>query len=281
MENFEKQKNEAIEKHLEAIKTAFNEGQSGPEIPVLPRYLLNEADEYNIFIWENAIINDLMGLDEMLDYQQLFYVILNNRNNIKFALYILFRRLTDIENIKEIDNPSLFQSFIENLLIQPPKFKNGKWALMRVLELGYEFKESDKKYIQERFHKLESKNSLAEQYWMASRLAIKLNNLDDLKYALDHYSFKKIQTLVSFKIKKPFGIGLKNLVAIANNALYSYTNNGELFLRALEKYNLYDLITGMDKNGSFQRKLEAYKSNKPDQDLKFEKLVHKLLPELQ
>lgn len=117
-------------------------------------------------------------------------------------------------------------------------------------------------------------------------LVIHLNCYDRLKsrhliQRVDDY-FTILLTLESAKRKKIIGLGFNDWIAFANNAIHSYKKHWEYIELAFRKFELFDELVELDKKrkGTFQKKLEVFYSEIPEQDFSIDRIVKELYPEI-
>lgn len=98
---------------------------------------------------------------------------------------------------------------------------------------------------------------------------------------LDDY-FNVLLTLESAKRKKIIGFGFNGWIAFANNAIHSYKKHWEYIELAFRNFGLFDELVKLDKKGkgTFQKKLEVFYSEIPEQDFSIDRVVKELYPEL-
>lgn len=92
---------------------------------------------------------------------------------------------------------------------------------------------------------------------------------------------RELNTMLSFKMNRPIGFKLHNLLDIAVNAIINYRESGDIILKSIEKFGQAEKIYKLDqRKGTFERKRQEYMQNKPIQDKKFEEVVIEIFPEL-
>lgn len=142
---------------------------------------------------------------------------------------------------------------------------------------GYESKDCDEKYLRDVYKNLPTQSSFAS--WCIARFTYLLNDYE--KFEKVYRNDKVLFTILSFKLKKPVGINYPNLLGIANNAIQHYRDNGDIIIKAMHKYEVYEEILSRDKKKVFQEKKADFDKFKPIQDRHFQEIITTLFPELE
>jgi hypothetical protein len=221
----------------------------------------------------NKVINlsSITGVDSK-------YVI-NHLLNTNFPLAQLLIQTPDLDleiNYSDEHNLSVFKLLFEG----SDGIKYGyitKRTLIVLLTRGYQISESDKIYLTAQFKKSKTTEELF-LLWAFFRAAVICN--DDKKLELLELNDGVFRTLLSSKLKRPIGYAFTSLQQIANNAFQSYGKSGDLILKSMSKFGVYDVIISQDKKGTFKNKMENYYKFKPIQNSAVETLFLEVFPEL-
>ena len=128
------------------------------------------------------------------------------------------------------------------------------------------------------FYKNKISNQQMLELWCLARICYKLNNHDKIEKAFS--KDRVILSILSFKQGKPVGFNYPNLLGVANNAIQHYREQGDLILRSMKTFNVYDDIKIRDKKGTFKLKEQDFEKFKPIQDIDFDEIAYEIFPEL-
>jgi hypothetical protein len=70
-------------------------------------------------------------------------------------------------------------------------------------------------------------------------------------------------------------------ISFANNAIHSYSEYWEYLELSFKRFGLWDKLIQLDKNGTFQKKVEKFYSNMPKQKYDFDKVFYDLYPDFE
>jgi hypothetical protein len=169
---------------------------------------------------------------------------------------------------------SLFQILLEKADILDSYFRDTLHVLFR---RGYKSTLNDENFLSDFFHKM-PQTAEFQRHWCTAKVVYKLNDPEKILQSYD--VLYVIFTIASFKKGKPFGYRFRNLLAVANNALEHYKQFGEVLIEAMHHYNAYATIKALDRKGTFQSKMDAFKTAAPSQNLELTKIILEIYPEL-
>lgn len=222
---------------------------------------LNNLDEYEIEVFreefqkENKRFDNLIPLlDKASDKESAYYQFILSSPEVGI----------DFSKYKE---KTLLMSILGN-----KELRIG--VIIGLFENGYQLSEQDKLYIKE----TEPTKGVYE-YKQLSWLLFWWNNLKNKTLASSLCLYhKQLFTVLSAIKSKPIGLGFKNMVSIANNAVEHYKNCWFIIEKAFRKNTKsWDEI----KNApSFIKKLNEINVNQIATDEHFESLCKELFPEI-
>lgn len=105
----------------------------------------------------------------------------------------------------------------------------------------------------------------------------KLSN-KDLIPEIDNRILNVLYMIESAKEKRFVGTKLNNWVAFANNAIQYYPDFWEYLELAFRKFSILDEIMKSDRKGSFQKKLNDFHNNYPQQNFDIDEIARELYP---
>lgn len=70
-------------------------------------------------------------------------------------------------------------------------------------------------------------------------------------------------------------------ISFANNAIQYYSEYWEYLELSFKRYGLWDKLIQLDKNGTFQKKVEDFYSKMPKQKYDFDEVFNDLYPEIE
>lgn len=141
----------------------------------------------------------------------------------------------------------------------------------------YKVQHADAAFVTKLYSAISSEKEL--ESWCFIRFALLLDDAELLEVAFQKHM--PLFTIVSFKMKKPIGIRYPNLLGVANSAFLHYRSHGDILLKAMQRYGVYDQVVKRDRKNTFKYRLDDFELYKPVQDTAFNSLVFKIFPELQ
>lgn len=225
---------------------------------------------------EKAYFNSKFSLSTLVGVSEdiLFNAVLTDNTKYNFATFLLTNDIFAFSVSNTIKNKTCFQLASEILFSMADKYYQN--ILLLLFKRGYKVQESDHNYVKSLYAQIASQEQLV--IWCKIRFALLLN--EPALYEIASIKEKVLLTIVSFKMKKPVGIHYPNLLGVANNAFLHYRDNGDILLKAMKHYNVYDELIKRDQKKTFKYRLEDFQLYKPVQDSIFNEIVFKIFPEL-
>lgn len=222
----------------------------------------------------NANIN-LQGITSF-NKECLIISLLSLPGKFNFVRHLIVSGNIELEVNNFLDGKTTFICLLKQLISTSDEFYSAGHLFLELYKRGYESKECDEVFLREIYKDLPTKNSLA--VWCIARFAFLLN---------DHKTFDKafrndrvLFSIISFKMKKPVGFNYPNLLGVANNAIQHYRDHGDILIKSMYHYEVYNDIIERDKKKVFQGKQKDFEKYKPIQDKEFVEIVMHLFPEL-
>jgi len=224
---------------------------------------------------EKTYFNSKFSLTKLVGVSEdtLLNAVLTDKTKYYFATFLLANDIFSFSVSHTLNGKTCFQLASELVFETVKGFDN---LLLLLFKRGYRIQESDHNFTKNLFTQIASQDQLVN--WCRIRFALLLN--DPALYEIASHHEKVLLTIVSFKMKKPVGIHYPNLLGVANNAFLHYRDNGDILLKAMKYYNVYDEIIKRDQKKTFKYRLEEFQLYKPVQDTIFNGIILKIFPEL-
>ena len=215
-------------------------------------YQYNIIDEglFSIFYQldeeESEYANNLLDFEKITGLPNNEFVFRSLENPVKreFITRLLkCARLNFEVNFGNEKQQTVFQLITEYIFDHPGYFTFYDNPYLTIYRNGYINQPSDIAFLKTIYDtKVKSPRDL--ELWCFARFAFILNDYEMIKMAYAEY--KVLFTILSFKLKKPIGIGYPNLLGIANSALQHYTTHADMIIRALHEYKVYKSVGGIN-----------------------------------
>lgn len=194
------------------------------------------------------------------------------QEDVAFLEFILgFNRIELEINQPDNSDRTAFQAILSN---------NNIYTSLPVKSLfkaGYKLTDKDLEFSKEI---LESqKDLLAETY------IFKLcNRLNDRSLVDDVYNFSKLLFIIESARQGEliyYNFTGNKWISFANNAIQYYSEYWEYLELSFKRFGLWDKLIQLDKNGTFQKKVESFYSKMPKQKYDFDNVFNDLYPEIE
>lgn len=231
------------------------------------------TEEERQYVNANINLEAITGFDKSI----LLNSILAIPEKINFATHLLISDNIDFEINGMLNEKSSFVYLLDLLINKTDDFYYSMNHFLLILyKRGYTSKDCDGLYLKNLYKNLPSQKVFI--FWCMARFAFLLNDYE--KFDKVYRNEKVLFTILSFKLKKPVGINYPNLLGIANSAIQHYRDNGDMIIKAMHKYEVYEEILSRDKKKVFQEKKADFDKFKPIQDSHFQEIITTLFPEL-
>ena len=139
---------------------------------------------------------------------------------------------------------------------------------------GYNFQESDKEFLEAYFDDPHEREETIRLF--------KLFNILSPKTLVHEANRVKIVLMIieSAFADKIIGSKVSDWKAFANNAIHFHAKHWDYIELAFKKSGLFDKLINLDKKKTFQKKLEQFYQDIPDQDYDCDDVIQSLYPEL-
>lgn len=145
-----------------------------------------------------------------------------------------------------------------------------------LFKAGYKLTDNDREFLNELQET--QKDLVADAY------IYKLcNNLTDRSLVDDVFRFSKLLFIIESARKGEFiyyNFTGNKWISFANNAIQYYSEYWEYLELSFKRFELWEKLIQLDKNGTFQNKVEKFYSQMPRQKYDFDKVFYDLYPEI-
>jgi competence CoiA-like predicted nuclease len=146
-----------------------------------------------------------------------------------------------------------------------------------LFKAGYKLTDNDREFLKE----LQE----TQKDFVADACIYKLcNSLSDRSLVDDVFSFSKLLFIIESARKREliyYNFTGNKWISFANNAIQYYSEYWEYLELSFKRFGLWDKLIHLDKNGTFQKKIEKFYSNMPRQKYDFDKVFYDLYPEIE
>lgn len=229
---------------------------------------LFSLDDYEI-----EVFNKTLDLKKRDGNPAIFRWLINaKKSDIHFIHFLLNCQEIKFDvNEKNDKGESLMGSLLENTSLEAKQY-----LIQPLLKRGYVINSNDKQIIKEYYKNKADIEKLILQCEMSLKL-------DDSFYVVDIFKYINLLSIVASLergIIIGFGFESNAWIQFANNAIQNHTQHWKYIRKAMEHYNVWDLILKLDKKKSFIKKLEQLKQNPVNPDYECEYILFQLYPEV-
>ena len=226
---------------------------------------INALDDYEL-----GIFNETLNLNNRKPPALIQWIKKANQQDVSFLEFILSCESITIDiNQQDVENgnKTVLQELINNKNIQ----EYSKYFLIRLLlKRGYRIIDKDNSCL--------DCLAVSEENLLTITLGNRLSNRELIEVL--HRNSKLFLIITSIQKNEITGYKFTNWIAFANNAIFHYENYWEYIELALKKWKIWDKLIAEDKKGTFQKKLQKFYSNMPEQKYDVDEIFQNLYPEL-
>ena len=232
------------------------------------KHEIADLDDYEIEVLNSSSAFKPMNNEPKIHY----WFSIAHKEHFHFLEFMLEcdEIVIDVNEMSSSNN-SLFHTLFQNQSI------DFKLSLMKkILKRNYLFKTNDEQLIRSLNFSGREHNSIIIVCYLSNKLKDK-SQLDTL------FNYKNlICTIESAKRDEIVGFGYKpsEWIAFANNAIHSYKEYWEYIEVAFKHYGIWEKLIKLDRNATFQKKLNTFYETRPDKKYDCDRLFFELYPEL-
>lgn len=265
----EQRKSDAIRKSNEFIKEIKELRKLKSQNFSSAFTLIKNFDEYEL-----VVLNSILGFNSESKNKKIALIQWLStacQNDIAFIEFIL--DCSEIEiNVNQADEngKTAFQTIFENQEI------NEYIPLKSIFKRGYNLTNADREFFLNFSEQKPNRKNDFYIYDFCNRLTNR--SLFDLVFRHSKLLFiiesAKQQKIIGFKYKPT------KWIDFANNAIQYYSEYWEYIEMAFKGYELWEILTKTDKKGSFEKKVQTFYKEMPNQKYDIDGIFKDLYPEL-
>lgn len=235
--------------------------------------IIDELDELDEF--ETKILNDVLNLKGKVVESKpplIKWIDEAKQEDVPFLEFILGTNKIELDINKTDDSDrTALQAILLNSNI------HNTLPIKSLLKAGYKLTVNDQEFLKEL---QETQND-----FIADAHIIKLcNNLTDRSLVDDVFSFSKLLFIIESARQGEliyYNFTGNKWISFANNAIQYYSEYWEYLELSFKRFELWDKLIQLDKNGTFQKKVEKFYSQMPRQKYDFDRVFNDLYPEIE
>lgn len=235
--------------------------------------IIDELDELDEF--EAKILNDLLNLKGKVVESKpplIKWIDEAKQEDVPFLEFILGTNKIelDINKTDDSDRTALQAILLNNNI-------HNTLPIKSLFKAGYKLTDNDQEFLKE----LQE----TQKDFIADAHIYKLcNNLTDRSLVDDVFSFSKLLFIIESAKQGEliyYNFTGNKWISFANNAIQYYSEYWEYLELSFKRFELWDKLIQLDKNGTFQKKVEKFYSTMPRQKYDFDRVFNDLYPEIE
>lgn len=230
-------------------------------------YRLKNMDEFEI-----EIFNEVLNLKEKVVEGKpplIWFIDEARQPDISFLEFIIEAKQIKID-INEVDNSG--RTALQAVYLNSNIYKHSLDSLVKQLfKAGYKLTDNDREFLK----KLQDEKILKEDLHIYELC----NRLTDKSLVDDVYSFKKLLFIIESARQGKliyYKFTGNKWISFANNAIQHYGEYWEYIELAFKRYGLWGELIKLDRNKTFQKKVEDVNSKMQTQKYDFDNLFYDL-----
>jgi hypothetical protein len=235
--------------------------------------IIDELDELDEF--ESKILNDVLNLKGKIVESKpplIKWIDEAKQEDVPFLEFILGTNKIELDINKTDDsNRTALQAILLNSNI------HNTLPIKSLFKAGYKLTDNDQEFLKE----LQE----TQKDFIADAQVYKLcNNLTDRSLVDDVFSFSKLLFIIESARQGEliyYNFTGNKWISFANNAIQYYSEYWEYLELSFKRFELWDKLIQLDKNGTFQKKVEKFYSQMPRQKYDFDRVFNDLYPEIE
>ena len=236
-------------------------------------YIIDELDEFDEF--EINILNTVLNLkSKKVDNRPpiIKWIDEAKQDDVAFLEFILSYDKIELDINSEAENGrTALQAILSNANIY------NTLPIKALFKAGYKLTNNDNFVLS----KLEEDNKELSADIQIYRFC---NRLTDRTLVSDVFSYFRLLFIIESARQNEmiiYNFTGNRWISFANNAIQYYSEYWEYIELAFKRYGLWDKLIQLDKNGTFQKKVEAFYSKMPQQKYDFDDVFKDLYRELE
>lgn len=235
--------------------------------------IIDELDELDEF--ETKILNDVLNLKGKIVESKpplIKWIDEAKQEDVPFLEFILHTNKIELDINKTDDSDrTALQAILLNSNI------HNTLPIKSLFKAGYKLTDNDQEFLKE----LQE----TQKDFIADAQIYKLcNNVTDRSLVDDVFSFSKLLFIIESARQGEliyYNFTGNKWISFANNAIQYYSEYWEYLELSFKRFELWDKLIQLDKNGTFQKKVEKFYSQMPRQKYDFDRVFNDLYPEIE
>jgi len=255
-------------KHLRSLVADFRKRKSQNFSSIIDE--LEDLDEF-----ETKILNEVLNLKGKVVENKpplIKWIDEAKQEDVAFLEFILGTNKIELD-INKTDNSN--RTALQAVLLNSNIHKT--LPIKSLFKAGYKLTDNDREFLKERQEK--------QNEFIADAYIYKLcNSLADRSLVDDVFNFSKLLFIIESARQGElicFKFTGNKWISFANNAIHSYSEYWEYLELSFKRFGLWEKLIQLDKNGTFQKKVEKFYSNMPRQKYDFDKVFYDLYPDFE
>lgn len=231
---------------------------------------LEDMDEFEI-----KILNEVLNLKgKIIDNKPpiIKWIDEAKQEDVPFLEFILGTNKIELEiNVSDNYNKTALQAILLN------NFIHKTLPIKSLFKAGYNLTNNDREFLKKMQET--QKGAIADAHIYKFCNSLKDRNLVD-----DVFNFSKLLFIIESAKQGEmiyYNFTGNKWISFANNAIQYYSEYWEYLELSFNRFGLWDKLIQLDKNGTFQKKVEKFYSNMPRQKYDFDKIFYELYPEIE
>jgi len=235
--------------------------------------IIDELEDMDEF--ETKVLNDVLNLKGKVVENKpplIKWIDEAKQEDVPFLEFILGTNKIELDINKPDDsNRTALQAILLNSNI------HKTLPIKSLFKAGYKLTDNDRDFLKELQET--QKDFVADAY-----IYNLCNNLTDRSLVDDVFSFSKLLFIIESARQGEliyYNFTGNKWISFANNAIQYYSEYWEYLELSFNRFELWDKLIQLDKNGTFQKKVEKFYSQMPRQKYDFDRVFNDLYPEIE
>lgn len=228
---------------------------------------LEDMDEF-----ETKILNEVLNLKGKRKPPLIKWIDKAEQKDVPFLEFILGTSKIELDINKPDDS---HRTALQAVLLNRNIHKT--LPIQSLFKAGYRLTDTDREFLKE--------CQETQKGFVADAYIYKLcNSLSDRSLVDDVFRFSKLLFIIESARQREliyYNFTGNKWISFANNAIEYYSEYWEYLELSFKRFGLWDKLIQLDKNGTFQKKVEYFYYNMPRQKYDFDNVFYDLYPEIE
>lgn len=228
---------------------------------------LEDMDEF-----ETKVLNEVLNLKAKKKPPIINWIDEAEQKDVPFLEFILGTSKIELDINKPDDS---HRTALQAVLLNRNIHKT--LPIQSLFKAGYRLTDTDREFLKE--------CQETQKGFVADAYIYKLcNSLSDRSLVDDVFRFSKLLFIIESARQREliyYNFTGNKWISFANNAIEYYSEYWEYLELSFKRFGLWDKLIQLDKNGTFQKKVEHFYYNMPRQKYDFDNVFYDLYPEIE